>query len=268
MSFTWKSVSRRPRRPKVAIAAAQAALDRRADRLYLCARHSLAARAHRPALPRYLWLPGRPRADRGHDRLVRRFHPGVSVDVRARRPRRGDRARLSAVSPYPDRARLRAGADRDLQRDPPCADRRSAAGGASQDAAERRAGRQPRQSDRHDDVARGAHQPDGGRRRRRHPLHFRRDLSRSRLCVSRGDRGRAVAAGAGDQLVLEIFLHDRLAGRLDGGAGAAGAADRTAAAKPLDLGADAVADRGRSRVRRRATRWKRSSTAIRRTAAS
>jgi len=47
------------------------------------------------------------------------------------------------------------------------------------------------------------------------------NLSRSRLCISGRDRGRAFAAGAGDQLVLEIFLHDRLAGRLDGGAGAA-----------------------------------------------
>ena len=55
---------------------------------------------------------------------------------------------------------------------------------------------------------------------------------------------------ARDQLVLEIFLHDRLAGRLDGGAGAAGAPDRTAAAESRDLGADAVADRSRSRLRR------------------
>ena len=31
-------------------------------------------------------------------------------------------------------------------------------------------------------------EPDGGRRKRRHPLHFRRDLSWPRLCVSRGDR--------------------------------------------------------------------------------
>ena len=73
---------------------------------------------------------------------------------------------------------------------------------------------------------------------------------------------------ARDQFVLEIFLHDRLAGRLDGGAGTAGAADRAAAAEPLDLGADAVADRGRSRLRRPRRRWKRSSAAIRRTAAS
>ena len=87
------------------------------------------------------------------------------------------------------------------------------------------------------------------RRKRRHPLHLGRDLSRSRLCISRSDRGRTVAAGARHQLVLEIFLHDRLAGRLDGGAGTAGAPDRAAAAKSLDLGADAVADRGRSGVR-------------------
>ncbi len=66
--------------------------------------------------------------------------------VRAGRSRRGHGARLSAVPPYPDRARLRAGADRDLQRNPSCADRRSLAGGPSRHAAEGRAGRQSRQS--------------------------------------------------------------------------------------------------------------------------
>ena len=52
------------------------------------------------------------------------------------------------------------------------------------------------------------------------------------------------------QFVLQIFLHDRLARRLDGGAGAAGAADRPPAGQSRDLGADAVADRGRGGVRR------------------
>ena len=129
---------------------------RRADRLHLGARHPLAARAHRAALSRRLRLRRRCRADRGHHGLLGRLHPGVSGDVRARRPGGGDGARLSAVPPYPDRARLRAGADRDLERNAPCADRRGLAGGPSQDAAEGRAGRQPGQSDRHDDVARGA----------------------------------------------------------------------------------------------------------------
>ena len=92
---------------------------------------------------------------------------------------------------------------------------------------------------------------DRGGGRRGHPLHLRRDLSRARLCLSGGDRGGVVAACARDQFLLEIFLHDRLAGRLDGGAGAAGPPDRTAAAESRDLGADAVADRGRSRLRRR-----------------
>ena len=75
-------------------------------------------------------------------------------------------------------------------------------------------------------------------------------------------RGGTLAACAGHQFVLEIFLHDRLAGRLDGGAGTAGAADRAAAAKSR-----------RSRCRRcrrsppkrrstAATRWRRSSAAI------
>ncbi len=188
------------------------------------------------------------------------FEPGDRVAV--------DGARLSAVSPYPHRARLRAGADRDLERNPSRADRRGLAGGPSQDAAERRAGRKPGQSHGNHDVARGAHRPDLGGGRRRHPFHLGRNLSRPRLCVSGGDGGGAFAACAGDQFVLEIFLHDRLAGRLDGGAGSDGAADRAAAAESRDLGADAVADRRRGGVRRLCRRWKRSSAAIRRTAAS
>ncbi len=65
----------------------------------------------------------------------------------------------------------------------------------------------------------------------------------------RRDGGGAVAGRAGDQFVLEIFLHDRLARRLDGGAGAVGAAHRAAAAEPVDLGADAVADCSRGGLR-------------------
>ena len=52
-------------------------------------------------------------------------------------------------------------------------------------AAEGRAGRKPGQSHGHDDVARGAHQPDSRRGRRGHSFHLRRDLSRPRLCLSR-----------------------------------------------------------------------------------
>ena len=109
------------------------------------------------------------------------FEPGDRVAV--------DGAGLSAIPAYPDRARLRAGADRDIERDASCVDGRGLAGRASQDAAEGRAGRQPRQSDGNDDVARGAHRPDRCGGRRRHPLHLRRDLSWSRLCVSGGDGG-------------------------------------------------------------------------------
>ena len=58
-------------------------------------------------------VDGRPGARRRHHRLVGRIHPGVPGAVRARRPRRGRRAGLSAVPPHPHGARLRAGADRD-----------------------------------------------------------------------------------------------------------------------------------------------------------
>ena len=176
--------------PKAAIAAAHAALEGgRIDYTSALGIPSLRA-AHRPALPRQLWLHRGCRADRRHHGLVGRVHPGLSRHVRAGRPGRGHGARLSAVSPYPDRARLRAGADRDLERNPPRADRRSVARRPSPDAAEGRAGRKPGQSDRHHDVARGAHRPDRGGGRRGHPLHLRRNLSRARLCVSRGDARR------------------------------------------------------------------------------
>ena len=70
------------------------------------------------------------------------------------------------------------------------------------------------------------------------------------------------------QLVLEIFLHDRLARRLDGGARGAGAADRPPAGQSRDLGADACRRSPRRPPSTAAPRWRRSSTATRRTAAS
>ena len=109
--------------------------------------------------------------------------------------------------------------------------------------------------------------PDRGRRSGRHPRDLRRDLSRPRLCVCRRDRGEFLGARAGDQLILEIFLHDRLARRLDGGAGESGAHGRAAAGQSGDLGADVVAGGGARPPSTAAPRWKRSSTATRRTGA-
>ena len=72
-----------------------------------------------------------------------------------------------------------------------------------------------------------------------------------------GDRRR----GLRDQLVLEVLLDDRLAGRLDGGAGGACAPGRAAGAEPLHL---------RRRTRARSRRWRRSTrpTSSRRTSRS
>ena len=84
------------------------------------------------------------------------IHPGVPVDVRAGRPRRHRQSGLSAVPPHPHRARLRAGADRDRRRDALCHHRRKPARRACEEAARRRAGRKPGQSDRHHDDAAGA----------------------------------------------------------------------------------------------------------------
>ena len=64
--------SRRRRRRRAGDRGRARARSNRADRLHLGARHALAARAHRPALPRDLRLRRRCRADRDHDRLVGR----------------------------------------------------------------------------------------------------------------------------------------------------------------------------------------------------
>ncbi len=138
----------------------------------------------------------------------------------------------------------------------------------AQEAARRRAGRKPGQSDRHHDDAAGAGRADPRRRGRRHPVDLRRDLSRPRLRRAGRDRGAAVGQRRRHQLVLEILLHDRLAHRLDGGAAGAGAADRPAARQSRDLGADAVADRGGGGVRGPRPSWTRSSTATRTTGKS
>ena len=113
----------------------------------------------------------------------------------------------------------------------------------------------------------GARRADPVRRRCRHRCHLGRDLSRPRLCLRRRERRAPVGRRHRHQFVLQIFLHDRMADRLDGGAAVAGARGRAVAAESRDLGADAVADRRRSGVRRAAPSWTRSSTATRRTGA-
>ena len=111
-------------------------------------------------------------------------------------------------------------------------------------------GRKPRQSDRHHDAAGGARGADPCDRGGGHPLHLRRNLSWPRLCVPGRDRLADLGPVAGDQFLLEIFLHDRLAHRLDRRARAAGSSDRAAAGQSRDQRADAVADRGGSGLRR------------------
>ena len=104
--------------PASAIAAARAALVERPARLYRDARHCLAAAAHRARLCRMAWSRHRPGAHRRHHRLLGRLHAGVSRRLRSRGSRGGGAAGLSALSPYPQRARLRAGrGSRPMRRD-------------------------------------------------------------------------------------------------------------------------------------------------------
>ena len=178
--------------PKAAIAAAHAALDDGPDRLHLGARHSLAAGAHRPALPRHLWLRRRSRAGSWSPRARRAafilaflamFEPGDRVAV--------------TVPGYPPYRHILTALGCEPVLIETSSETRHALTGEALLAAHRKTPLKgvlvgkPGQSDRHDDVARSAHQPDCGGRRRRHPLHLRRDLSRPRLCVSGGDGGGA-----------------------------------------------------------------------------
>jgi len=114
MSFTWKWDNRRLQRRKTAISALMPALDAEGGSTTFGAGHALAARAQRQALPRDVRL--RVDAERSSSPPAHRAHSSwLSCHVPSRGDRvRGDGPRLSAVSPYPHRARLRAGADRDV----------------------------------------------------------------------------------------------------------------------------------------------------------
>ena len=176
---------------------------RRPHRLHRDPGHPVAAGAHRPPLRRRLRRAGRSRAGDRHHRIVGRLHPRVPGAVRARRPGGGGAAGLSALSPYPDRARLRAGADRDHAGNALDDHARDADCGPPQDAAQGRADRQPRQSHRHHDGGTSLAGSHRRRRRRGHEVHLRRDLSWPRLCVPGRDRRAAVRQCGDHQLVLE-----------------------------------------------------------------
>ena len=96
----------------------------------------------------------------------------------------------------------------------------------------------------------GARRTDPLRRRCRHRGHLRRDLSRPRLRFRRAERGAVLVRHHHHQFVFQVFLHDRLAHRLDGGAaGLVRAVERLQQNLAISV-PTLVADRGRSRLRR------------------
>ena len=114
----------------------------------------------------------------------------------------------------------------------------------------RRADRgEPCQSDRDDARPRCARRAGRLLRRTRHPAGVRRDLSRDRLRRSGRHRAPSHRRCGDRQQLLEILLDDRLANRLDGGAGRSRPADRMSGPEPLHLAADAGAARGRRGLR-------------------
>jgi len=97
--------------------------------------------------------------------------------------------------------------------------------------------------------------------------HFRRDLSRPSTTPSPRDRRAAVGQCRDHQLVLEIFLHDGLAHRLDGAAESLIRAVERLQGN-LAISVPTLSRSRRSGVRPDAPRWRLSSTATRRIGAS
>ncbi len=89
-----------------------------------------------------------------------------------------------------------------------------------------------------------------------------------RLCVSAVTAAELSPHALVINSFLEIFLHDRLAGRLDGRAGAAGAADRTGCSRTCRFQFRRCRSSRPKPPSKAARRWRRSSAATRRTAAS
>ena len=202
---------------------------------------SIRSRPHR----RYHWLLG--------------GFAGFPGGVRGRRPRGHGAARLSTLSAHPRRARVRARRHRDDRVGAVVAHRRGLARAASRSRAQRHHPGLACQSNRHHDDRRGAGGAYPLRAGGRHRRDLRRNLSRPRLCLCRRDRRPLFAGCHRRQLVLQIFLHDRMADRVDGGSAGAGADGRALAAESGDLRTHAVPNRGstfdgRPKARRCASR--------------
>ena len=121
---------------------------------------------------------------------------------------------------------------------------------------------EPVQSDRHDGEPLGAESVGRLVRCTRRAADLRRDLSRHRLRGRNHFGGRGLRPCHRGQQLLQVFLDDRLAGRLADRARRAGAADRAADAELLHLGADAQPACRARRLRRprRARRPRRGAT--------
>ncbi len=184
------------------------------------------------------------RAHRGDHRFFVRFHSRVSRSIRSGRSRRDGAAGLSAIPSHFDCARLRAGLDRDERANALVDDGRRSPRAASRAATQRRGGGFAGQSDRHDDAGIRSRGVRPMRPRCRHRRYLGRDLPWPGLCLRGNERRRLILRRHHHQFILQIFLHDRMADRLDGGAAGAGARRRAVAAESRDLGADTLADRG------------------------
>ena len=230
----------------VAAAAGGAAVGRSA-RLYRGIRPALPARTDRRPLSRLVWAGRADRADRGDGGRVGGVPAGVPGGVRSGRPGRADLAVLSALCQHPDRAGMRpvileAGPETRFQPSVAMLERLD----PPPDGLIVASPCNPAGTMLHpDELAAIAAWCDGAGVRLisdeiYHGLNYDSPIATA-ASVS-PQRG-------GGQQLLEIFLDDRLADRLDGPAGRPGAAGRVPGAEPVHQRAAHLAGRGRGGVR-------------------
>ena len=141
-------------------------------------------------------------------------HPGLYRAVRYRRPGGDRRAGLPVLSSDPQGAGPGARGPAGGAGEPVSA----GGGGFCRDGSCRPDGGLARQPDRHDARQGRARRADRRGAGAGGVLHQRRDLSRAGIREKGGDGAGDQRRCLCDQLFLQVFLDDRLAGRLDGGA--------------------------------------------------
>ena len=191
--------------------------------------HSPAPRAHRPLVRGPPRPDGRPGADRGDERGVRRLRPAHPGLLRPRGPGGGDASPATRATATSWRSSAWTPCRSRWTR-PPATSRPRGAGTGR--AGGRRGPGQPVQPDRHGAHRRRAGRVGGPLRRPRRAAGVGRDLRRHHLRTQGSHRGVPPRHRGGAEL-LQVLLHDRLAPRVAGAAAGPGPAGRAPVPEPL-----------------------------------